>query len=112
MRWRWCAAGGQLTYAGLVARAGRLAGCWRGRARARRRWWGCACRAGADMVAAVLAVWWRGAAYLPLDPGYPAARLGFMLADSRAAVLVAGTGGGPGGRGLAGCGRCAVVVAG
>ena len=33
-------------------------------------------------------MWLAGAAYLPLDPGYPAARLGFMLADSRAALVV------------------------
>ncbi|WP_261991503.1 non-ribosomal peptide synthetase [Streptomyces sp. OR43] len=43
---------------------------------------------GPDMVAAVLAVWQAGAAYVPLDPGYPADRLAFMLADSGAAVLV------------------------
>ncbi|MFD3658906.1 amino acid adenylation domain-containing protein, partial [Streptomyces sp. NPDC058620] len=43
---------------------------------------------GPDMVAAVLAVWQAGAAYVPLDPGYPADRLEFMLADSGATVLV------------------------
>ena len=41
---------------------------------------------------AVLAVWQAGGAYLPLDPGYPADRQAFMLADSRAAVLVTTTG--------------------
>ena len=52
---------------------------------------------GAGMVVAMLAVWKAGGAYLPLDPGYPAGRLAFMLADSHASVLVAGTGGrGPG----------------
>ena len=43
---------------------------------------------GVDMVVAMLAVWKAGGAYLPLDPGYPAGRLAFMLADSRAGVLV------------------------
>ena len=43
---------------------------------------------GAEMVAGVLAVWLAGAAFLPLDPSWPAARLGFMLADSRASVVV------------------------
>ncbi len=41
------------------------------------------------MVTGMLAVWLAGAAYLPLDPAYPAARLAFMLADSGASMLVA-----------------------
>ena len=36
----------------------------------------------------MLAVWLAGGAYLPLDPDYPAERLAFMLADSRAPVVV------------------------
>src|SRR6202050_222588 len=40
--------------------------------------------------------WRAGAAYLPLDPAYPPARLGAMLADSEAGVLVAGPGLGAG----------------
>ncbi|MGD0245014.1 MAG: amino acid adenylation domain-containing protein [Streptosporangiaceae bacterium] len=45
--------------------------------------------AGVDMVVAVLAIWKAGGAYLPLDPGVPAERLAFMLADSRAVLVVA-----------------------
>ncbi|MDQ2586615.1 non-ribosomal peptide synthetase [Saccharothrix yanglingensis] len=41
-----------------------------------------------DLVAAVLGVWKAGAAYVPLDPGWPADRLALMLADSGATVLV------------------------
>ncbi|MFJ2781051.1 amino acid adenylation domain-containing protein [Kitasatospora sp. NPDC087315] len=42
----------------------------------------------ADLPAALLAVHAAGAAYLPLDPGYPAERLAFVLADSGAALLL------------------------
>ena len=41
--------------------------------------------------------WLAGAAYLPLDPGYPADRLAFMLADSGALVIVLAGGGLPAG---------------
>ncbi len=43
---------------------------------------------GPHAVVAMLAAWRAGAAYLPLDPAYPAARLAFMVADSGAAVVV------------------------
>ncbi|MFD4024544.1 amino acid adenylation domain-containing protein [Streptomyces sp. NPDC058576] len=42
-----------------------------------------------DLVVAMLAVMRTGAAYLPLDPSYPADRLAFMIEDSRPAALVA-----------------------
>nr|WP_272918039.1 non-ribosomal peptide synthetase [Actinomadura rayongensis] len=42
----------------------------------------------AQMVVAVLAVLKAGAAYLPVDPQYPAARVGFMLGDARPALLL------------------------
>jgi amino acid adenylation domain-containing protein len=41
------------------------------------------------LVVAVLGTLKAGGAYLPLDPGYPSERLGFMLADARVSVLVA-----------------------
>ena len=43
---------------------------------------------GPEMVTAILAAWKAGAAYLPLDPDYPAGRLAAMLAGSRARLLV------------------------
>jgi amino acid adenylation domain-containing protein len=42
----------------------------------------------AHPIAAVLAVWKAGGAYLPVDPDYPVERRAYMLADSRAQVLV------------------------
>ncbi|MER5733146.1 amino acid adenylation domain-containing protein [Streptomyces sp. NPDC002138] len=47
---------------------------------------------GADLVVGLLGIMKAGAAYLPLDPGYPADRLAFMLADSGAAIVVTQTG--------------------
>jgi amino acid adenylation domain-containing protein len=41
-----------------------------------------------DMVVALLAIVKTGAAYLPLDPIFPAGRLGYMLEDSGARLLV------------------------
>jgi len=40
------------------------------------------------MMVGLLGILKSGGAYLPLDPGYPAERLAFMLSDSRAQVLV------------------------
>jgi amino acid adenylation domain-containing protein len=44
-----------------------------------------------DLVVGILAVLKTGAAYLPLDPTYPADRLNFMIADSGARVLLTQT---------------------
>lgn len=41
-----------------------------------------------EMLVAILATSKAGAAYVPLDPSYPAERLSFMVADSRAQVLL------------------------
>ncbi|MFE4515305.1 non-ribosomal peptide synthetase [Kitasatospora sp. NPDC056783] len=42
----------------------------------------------ADLPVALLAVWRAGAAYVPLDPAYPAERLAFMAEDARLAALI------------------------
>lgn len=43
---------------------------------------------GQQAIIAMLATWKVGAAYLPLDPSYPAERLAYMIEDSRAALLL------------------------
>ncbi|MFF5391946.1 amino acid adenylation domain-containing protein [Streptomyces sp. NPDC013012] len=43
---------------------------------------------GLELPVALLAVLKAGGAYLPLDPGYPAQRLGYMLDDSAAPVVL------------------------
>ncbi|MFJ6054744.1 amino acid adenylation domain-containing protein [Streptomyces sp. NPDC092307] len=43
---------------------------------------------GVDAVVAFLAAWRAGAGYLPIDPDYPAERIGFMLADSGAVLTL------------------------
>ena len=41
-----------------------------------------------DLHVAMLAVWKSGAAYVPMDPGFPAERLEQMLGDSHASALI------------------------
>ena len=85
-----------LSYGELAARAGRLAGLLAGRGAGPEQVVGLCLGRGAEMVTAVLGTWLAGAGYLPLDPGYPAQRLGYMLAASGAGLVLA-RGGLPGG---------------
>ncbi|MEU4403878.1 amino acid adenylation domain-containing protein [Streptosporangium sp. NPDC023963] len=77
-----------LTYAGLDARADELAALLRGRSVAPGDVVGVCLDRSPDAVAALLAVWRAGAAYLPLDPDHPAERLAFMLDDSAASLVL------------------------
>ncbi|CAM3845378.1 non-ribosomal peptide synthetase [Kibdelosporangium persicum] len=43
---------------------------------------------GADLVVAFLAVLKAGGAYLPIDPGYPSHRIGFVLEDAGARLVI------------------------
>jgi amino acid adenylation domain-containing protein len=77
----------RVSYAELTARAGRLARHLRQAGAGQEQVVGL-CLDRATMVTAILAVWLAGAAYVPLDPSYPAARLAHMLASSGARLLV------------------------
>ncbi|QVI24247.1 amino acid adenylation domain-containing protein [Nocardia tengchongensis] len=46
---------------------------------------------GPQLLVATLAAMYVGAAYVPVDPGYPAERVAFLLADSAAAVVLTDT---------------------
>ncbi|WP_405582825.1 amino acid adenylation domain-containing protein [Streptomyces sp. NBC_01190] len=77
-----------LTYAELDARTDRLAAYLAAHGAGPERIVALALPRGADLVAAILAVLKSGAAYLPLDPAYPASRLTHMLDDARPVHLV------------------------
>ncbi len=77
-----------LTYGELDRRSDRLASRLLVRGAAPGSLVGLCLERSVDLVVAILAVLKAGCAYVPLDPAYPAARLAFLLADSRAAVLL------------------------
>jgi amino acid adenylation domain-containing protein len=80
--------GGEMTYAELDRRANRLAHHLRRAGVAAGTRVGVCLERGPEMVVALLAALKAGAAYVPLDPAYPAERLAFMLADTAVPVLV------------------------
>ncbi|WP_171163459.1 non-ribosomal peptide synthetase [Streptomyces sp. I05A-00742] len=80
--------GERLTYTELDARANRLSRLLAARGAAPETLVAIALHRTADMVVAVLAVLKTGAAYLPLDPDYPAERTAAVRRDARPALLV------------------------
>ncbi|MFE7594617.1 amino acid adenylation domain-containing protein, partial [Kitasatospora sp. NPDC057512] len=77
-----------LTYGELNARANRLAHALIARGVGPERIVALRLPRSAELVVAVLAVLKTGAAYLPVDPDYPAARIAYMLEDARPAVVL------------------------
>ena len=80
--------GASVSYGELVVRAARLARYLRQGGAGPETVVGLCLERGPEMVTAMLGVWLAGAAYVPLDPGYPAERLEYMLADSGAGLLI------------------------
>jgi aspartate racemase len=78
----------QLSYGELDAEASKLARLLVARGAGPERTVALLLDRSAAMVVAVLAVLKAGAAYLPVDPGYPAARVEFMLDDIRPACVL------------------------
>jgi amino acid adenylation domain-containing protein/non-ribosomal peptide synthase protein (TIGR01720 family) len=82
-----------LTYGELNARANRLARRLRRRGVGRGHLVGVSLGRGLDLVAALLAVFKAGAAYVPLDPKYPPDRLAYIIGDADLSLIVTDGGG-------------------
>jgi natural product biosynthesis luciferase-like monooxygenase protein len=79
----------RLTFEELEARATGLAGALAARGAGPGTVVGLCLERSADLVVAMLAILKTGAAYLPLDPSYPAERIAYMVEDSGAPLIVA-----------------------
>jgi amino acid adenylation domain-containing protein len=77
-----------LTFADLDTRTAGLAAALRGRGIRRGDRVGVCLPRCAELVAALLAVWRAGAAFVPLDPGYPEVRLAEMAAGASITALI------------------------
>ncbi|MFE7813011.1 non-ribosomal peptide synthase/polyketide synthase [Streptomyces sp. NPDC057433] len=81
--------GARLDYAGLNRRANRLARLLTAHGAGPESLVALCLPRSADLLPVLWAVLKSGAGYLPLDPGYPAERIRFMLADAAPALVVA-----------------------
>lgn len=77
-----------LSYAELEARANRLARRLVAAGAGPDRIVGVSLPRSADLIVALLAVLKAGAAYLPLDPSYPTARLEYLLSDAKPVTII------------------------
>jgi len=79
---------GTVSYAALSAQAGRIAGCLAAAGVRRGHLVGILLPRGPAMIAAMLGILGAGAAYVPIDPAYPAARIAAMVEASGIGVLL------------------------
>jgi amino acid adenylation domain-containing protein len=84
--------GARISYRELVARSNQLAHALRAAGMTSGARVGVCCERGAGMIVAVLGVLGAGAAYVPIDPAYPGARVALVVADARLAAVVVSPG--------------------
>ncbi|MFR9788488.1 amino acid adenylation domain-containing protein [Streptomyces sp. MB22_4] len=84
--------GQTVSYADLNAAANRLAHVLTARGAGPEVIVACAAPRSVELLTAVLAVMKTGAAYLPVDPEYPAERIAYVLGDARPVLLLTTTG--------------------
>lgn len=80
--------GTEISYSELDARANQVARRLVGMGVRKEDLIGVCMRRSPDMVVAMLGIWKAAAAYVPLDPQYPAGRLRFMLEDANARLVI------------------------
>jgi amino acid adenylation domain-containing protein len=80
--------GDKISYGALVERVGHIAAVLRAKGARRGALVGIYLERSIDMVAAVLGVLEAGAAYVPMDPAFPAQRLGWMVEDAEIKIIV------------------------
>lgn len=83
---------GTITYAELSARSNRIANSLTSQGIGRGNYVGLGLHRGPDLPAALLGIIKSGAAYIPLDPGYPAARIEQMISSAKLEHVVTHSG--------------------
>jgi amino acid adenylation domain-containing protein len=78
----------QMTYAELNRKANRLASALRAKGVGANRIVGIMAERSVELIAGILGILKAGGAYLPIDPEYPEERIGYLLRDSGARILL------------------------